>query len=118
MADIYSILSANYKATVPITKTPYVNVDATKYQGTWEGKYADNTKFSVTVSSVTGFRAQVRYQDTLGVKYQQVLIKDDSFKVGNSKFTLQQNGHAQVKTVVVDPASGASTLNTAYATRD
>jgi hypothetical protein len=118
MADIYSILSANYKATVPITKTPYVNVDPTKFQGTWEGKYADNTKFSVTVSSVTGFRAQVRYQDTLGVKYQQVLIKDDSFKVGNSKFTLQQNGHAQVKTVVVDPASGASTLNTAYATRD
>jgi hypothetical protein len=118
MADIFSILSANYKATVPITKTPYVNVDATKYQGTWEGKYADNTKFSVTISSVTGFRAQVRYQDTLGVKYQQVLIKDDSFKVGNSKFTLQQNGHAQVKTVVVDPASGASTMNTAYATRD
>lgn len=118
MADIYSILSANYKATVPITKTPYVNVDPTKFQGTWEGKYSDNTKFSVTVSQVTGFRAQVRYQDTLGVKYQQVLIKDDSFKVGNSKFTLQQNGHAQVKTVVVDPASGASTLNTAYATRD
>jgi hypothetical protein len=118
MADIYSILSANYKATVPITKTPYVNVDPTKFQGTWEGKYSDNTKFSVTVSQVSGFRAQVRYQDTLGVKYQQVLIKDDSFKVGNSKFTLQQNGHAQVKTVVVDPASGASTLNTAYATRD
>jgi hypothetical protein len=118
MADIYSILSANYKATVPITKTPYVNVDPTKFQGTWEGKYSDNTKFSVTVSAVAGFRAQVRYQDTLGVKYQQVLIKDDSFKVGNSKFTLQKNGHAQVKTVVVDPASGASTLNTAYATRD
>ena len=115
MADIYSILSANYKATVPITKTPYVNVDATKYQGTWEGKYSDNTKFSVTVSAVTGFRAQVRYQDTLGVKYQQVLIKDDSFKVGNSKFTLQKNGHAQVKTVVTDPASGATTLLTAYA---
>ena len=118
MADIYSILSANYKATVPITKTPYVAVDPTRFQGSWQGKYADTSKFSVDISAVTGFRAQVKYQDKLGVKYQQVLIKDDSFKIGNSKFTLQKNGHAEVKTVVVDPASGATRLDTAYAQRD
>jgi hypothetical protein len=118
MPDIYSILSANYKATVPITKTPYVAVDPAKFQGNWEGKYADNTRFSVDISQVSGFRAQVKYQDKTTVKYQQVLIKDNSFKIGNSKFTLQKNGHAEVKTVVVDPASGASTLNTAYAQRD
>jgi hypothetical protein len=47
-----------------------------------------------------------------------VLIKDNSFKIGNSKFTLQKAGHAQVKTVVVNAATGASTLNTSQATLD
>ena len=44
MADVFSILSANYKTvglTVP-SKTPYVAVDPALYQGNWTGKYADN----------------------------------------------------------------------------
>jgi hypothetical protein len=47
-----------------------------------------------------------------------VLIKDGSFKIGDSKFTLQKAGVAQVKTVVIDPANGSSVLNTAQATLD
>ena len=64
MADVFSILSANYKTvglTVP-SKTPYVAVDPTLYQGDWTGKYANNKSFKVTVSDVTGFRAKVHYQ--------------------------------------------------------
>ena len=118
MADIYSILSANYKATVPITKTPYVNVDPTKFQGTWEGKYHDNTRFSVEVSQVSGFRAQVHYQSEGTSQYQQVLIKDGSFRFGNTKFTLTDVGKAQVKNVVTDPATGSTYLDTAQATLD
>jgi hypothetical protein len=44
-----------------------------------------------------------------------VLIKDNAFKIGDSKFTVTKIGTAQVKTVVIDPASGATTLLTAYA---
>ena len=118
MADALSILATAYKTTTPVTAGKYVAVDADAYKGSWQGTYANGKKFEVAISQVEGFRAQVKYQSEGTVKYQQVLIKDDSFKIGNSKFTLQKNGHAQVKTVVIDPASGASILNTAYAQRD
>jgi hypothetical protein len=122
MSDIFSLISANYKAVgaaaAATSKTPYVAVDPKAYTGTWQGVYADKSKFSFQISQVSGFRAQVKYSDASGTKYQQVLIKDHSFKIGNSKFTLQKPGHAQVKTVVVNAATGASTLNTTQATLD
>ena len=40
MADMMSIIAANYKTvgmTVP-TKTPYVAVDPALYEGSWTGK--------------------------------------------------------------------------------
>jgi hypothetical protein len=117
MADLWSIISANYKTvglTVP-SKTPYVAVDPALYQGTWSGKYANNKAFKITVSNVTGFRAKVQYQSEGTVKYQDVLIKDQSFRVGDTKFTLAGNGKAQIKNVVTDPATGQTYLDTAYA---
>jgi hypothetical protein len=60
---------------------------------------------------------QVKYQSGSTVKYSQVLIKDNAFKIGDSKFTLQANGHAQIKTVVVNPVTGGTVLNTAYAVK-
>lgn len=120
MTDVFSILSAGYKAagTAQPSKTPYVAVDPKAYSGKWEGAYADKTKFSFQISDVSGFRAQVKYTDASGTKFQQVLIKDGAFKIGNSKFTLQKAGHAQVKTVVVNAATGGTVLNTAQATLD
>jgi hypothetical protein len=117
MSDIMSVLSQAYATTVPTTKTKYVNVDPTAYAGRWEGAYANNKKFEFNITNVVGFRAQVRYASGSDVKSQQVLIKDGAFKIGNSKFTLQRNGHAQVKTVVIDPATGGTSLDTAYAQR-
>ena len=119
MGDIYSILQSGYVAAgsnVNYSRTPYVPVDADLYQGTWSGAYADNTKFTVQVSNVIGFRAKVRYQSGATVKYQDVLIKDNSFKFGDSKFTLTAAGKAQVKTVMTNAATGAQSLETAYAT--
>ena len=119
MADLMSILSANYKTvglTVP-SKTPYVAVDPKLYQGSWTGKYANNKSFTITVSDVSGFHAKVKYQSDSTVKYQDVLIKDLSFRVGDTKFTLTKLGTAQVKNVVTDPATGSTYLDTAIATR-
>lgn len=118
MSDIYSILQSNYVAVganVKTSNTPYVPVDAKLYEGTWSGKYANNDAFTIQVSSVDGFRAKVRYQSGSTLKYQDVLIKDNSFKFGDSKFTLTQTGSAQVKTVM-SGANGQS-LETAYATQ-
>jgi len=118
VADVMSILSSSYKAagmSVP-SKTKYVPVDATLYQGAWSGTYSDGKKFSLTISEVSGFRAQVKYQSGGTTQYQQVLIKDSSFRFGNTKFTLTGSGKAQIKNVVTDPVTGSSYLDTAQAT--
>ena len=125
MADIMSILSANFKAvgtSVP-SRTPYVAVDPAAYQGTWTGKYANNKSFKITVSNVSGFRAKVQYQSDGTNKYQDVLIRDKSFRVGDTKFMLTKAatattaGTAQIKNVVTDPATGGTFLDTATATQ-
>ena len=119
MADLMSILAANYKTvglTVP-SKTPYVAVDPALYEGSWTGKYADNKSFKITVSNVSGFRAKVQYQSAGTNKYQDVLIKDNAFRIGDTKFTLTGNGKALIKNVVTDPASGQTFMDQAYASR-
>ena len=118
MADLWNIISANYKTvgtTIP-SKKPYVAVDPALYQGTWSGKYANNKTFKISVSNVTGFRAKVQYQSDGTNKYQEVLIKDGSFRVGDTKFMLAGNGKAEIKNVVTDGATGQTYLDTAYAT--
>jgi hypothetical protein len=117
MADLWNIISSNYKTvglTVP-SKTPYVAVDPKIYEGTWTGKYADNKTFKFTVSNVTGFRAKVQYQSAGTNKYADVLIKDNSFLIGDTKFKLTKIGTAEIKNVIQDPSSGATILDTAYA---
>src|SRR3982074_3285306 len=110
MADFLSIIAANYKAvgTTAYSKTPYVAVDPKAYTGTWEGAYADKSKFKIVISQVSGFRAQVSYSSGAQFKNAQVLIKDHAFKIGDSKFTLQKPGVAQVKTVVINPVTGGT----------
>src|SRR5260370_5814205 len=117
MADITSMLSASYKSaalTAP-SKTRYVAVDPKLYQGTWKGTYANKKTFQLTVTNVTSFRAQVKYQSDGTFKYQSVLIKDKSFRIGDTKFTLTKPGTAQIKNVVTDPATGSTFLDTAIA---
>lgn len=118
MADLLSIISANYVKVGSMnttSNTPYVPVDAPSYEGTWSGAYANNDKFTVQITDIVGFRAKVRYQSGATLKYQDVLIKDNSFKFGDSKFTLTKTGTAQIKTVMTNPATGAQSLETAYA---
>ena len=118
MADLWSIISANYKTvgtTIP-SKKPYVAVDPALYQGTWTGKYANNKTFKISVSNVTGFRAKVQYQSDGTNKYQEVLIKDGSFRIGDTKFMLASNGKARSRTSSLIPRPGTTYLDTAYAT--
>jgi len=117
MSDIFSILQSSYKATPASapSNTPYTNVDPTSYQGSWTGTYSNNQKFQFTISDVNGFRAQVKYQSGSTVQYQQVLIKDSSFRIGDSKFTLSAAGAAQIRTAVTDPTTGNTNLITGNA---
>ena len=112
MSNIYSVL-ANIYSTAPMTpasKKPYTNVDPTSYQGTWSGTYSNKQKFAVTISQLHGFRAEVKYQSGATVQYQQVLIRDSSFRVGDSKFVLTGKGKAVVANAVTDPVTGNVTV--------
>ena len=112
MSDIFSILKSSY-ATAPLSpqsSKPYSNVDPASYQGSWQGTYSNNQKFQFTISQVNGFRAQVKYQSGSTVQYQNVLIKDSSFRIGDSKFTLSAAGKASIRTAVTDPATGSTSL--------
>ena len=119
MADVMSLLSANYKAAgaqVP-SKSKYVAVDPKLYEGNWTGTYANKHAFKITVSNVDGFRAKVHYVSGSTSKSQDVLIKDNSFRFGDTKFLLKSAGKAQIKNVVTDPATGSTYLDTAFATQ-
>ena len=118
MADILTTLATNYRTvgeTVNYSQSKYVAVDPENFQGSWSGKYANNQQFTIQVSNVNGFRAKAKYQSAGIVKYQDVLIKDNAFRIGDSKFTLTKIGTAQVKTVLTNPATGGQSLETAYA---
>jgi hypothetical protein len=121
MADIASILSSNYLtvgANLTTGNAKYINVDPASFEGRWAGKYANGQPFAVSISGVSGFRAKAKYQSGNVLKYQDVLIRDNSFRVGDTKFTLTRPGRAQIKSVIADPATGGSTLETAFSSRD
>jgi hypothetical protein len=118
MADVMSVLAAAYRSsglTATPSKTKYVAVDPKLYEGTWTGKYANNKSFTITVANLSGFHAKVKYQSEGTVKYQDVLIKDKAFRVGDTKFTLTGKGKAQIKNVVTDPTTSQTYLDTAFA---
>jgi len=117
MADVLSILSSSYVSAAQNVAKPgkYVNVEPKRFEGSWDGKYANNQKFSIQISNVDGFRAKVKYQSGAVTKFQDVLIKDNAFRIGDSKFTLTRNGVAEVKTVLTNSSTGSQSLETAFA---
>ena len=119
MSDIFSVIQNAY-ATAPLTPSnvKYTPVDPTSYQGTWTGTYSNNQKFEFTISNVNGFRAQVKYQSGSTVQYQQVLIGNSSFRVGDTKFVLTGTGQATVANAVTDPTTGNTSLVQGTATQE
>jgi hypothetical protein len=67
---------------------------------------------------VNGFRAQVKYQSGTTTQYQQVLIGNSSFRIGDTKFMLTGTGKADVYNAVTDPVTGNTSLVQAAATLD
>ncbi|MGO3929272.1 hypothetical protein NP284_13285 [Rhodopseudomonas pseudopalustris] len=119
MADIMSTLSTGYARAGLNTGSskPYTNVDPTAYEGKWEGSYNNTKKFKFTISQVSGFRAQVKYESEGTIKFQSVLIRDNSFRVGDSKFILTGNNKATIRTAVTDPVTNQTSLVTGKAVR-
>ena len=117
--SITSILASAY-ASAPVASTsnkPYTNVDPKSYEGTWKGTYSNGQKFELTISEVSGFKARVKYQSGTTVQYQQVLIRDSSFRIGDTRFVLSGKGKAVLGTAVTDPVTGNTSLVKGTATQ-
>jgi hypothetical protein len=118
MSDIFSVLGSAYASAPLVTpNVKYTPVDAKSYEGTWSGTYTNGQKFDFQISEVSGFRARVKYQSGTTTQYQQVLIGNSSFRIGNTKFMLSASGTAVVGNVVTDPVTGESGLVQGNATQ-
>ena len=120
MVDITSILRSSYSATSKVVPlgAKFAKVDPTVWQGTWTGTDYNKKPFTITISNVSGYRANVRFQsDSGGVQTQRVYITTKNlFRIGDSQFTLTGKGKATVSTVVTDPTTGNQSLETDHAT--
>ena len=120
MADIMSILQSSYGSTPQSLISPgdkFAPVDPTKYQGTWTGKDYNNQPFTISITKVSGYRANVTFQSANGLQFQRAMITTKgTFRIGNSQFKLTGNGVAQINTIVTDPTTGIQTNDQAVAT--
>ena len=113
MADIMSILQSSYTSSSQGLISPgdrFKAVDPTKYQGTWTGKDYKNQPITISITKVSGYRANVTLQSSSGLQFQRALITTKgTFRIGDSQFTLTGTGVAQLNTIVTDPTTGIQT---------
>jgi hypothetical protein len=120
--DVMSVLQSSYTpATANSLFSPgskFAAVDPTKWQGTWTGKDYKNQPFTFKITNVKGYRADVTFTSSAGLVEQKAFITTkNSFRIGDSSFTLTGNGVAKLVTIVIDPNTGIQTENTATANR-
>jgi hypothetical protein len=120
MSDIMSILQSSYASTPTALISPgdkFKAVDPTLYQGTWTGKDYQNEPFTISVRNVKGYTANVVYQSSTGLQTGRVFITTkDTFRIGNSQFTLTGQGTAEMDTIVTNATTGMQTEQRALAT--
>ena len=118
MSSIMSVLQSSYSTSAtPSLISPgdkFANVDPTKYQGTWTGKDYKGQPVTVSITKVSGYRANVTLQTSAGLQFQRALITTKgTFRIGDSKFQLTGTGAATISTIVTDPTTGIQTENQA-----
>ena len=108
--SLIHIYSAAAPQSVISPGDKFANVDPTQYQGTWTGKDFKNQPITISITKVSGYRANVTLQSSSGLQFQRALITTKgTFRIGNSQFKLTGNGVAQINTIVTDPTTGIQT---------
>ena len=121
MSSIMSVLQSSYStAAAPSLISPgdkFAAVNPTQYQGTWTGKDYKGQPVTVSITKVSGYRANVTLQTSAGLQYQRALITTKgTFRIGDSQFMLTGTGVAQLNTIVTDPTTGIQTDQQSVAT--
>ena len=110
MADIMSVLQSSYAATPSSLISPgskFANVDPTKWEGTWTGADVHHQPVTISITKVSGYRANVTMQSSAGLQFQRAFITTkNTFRIGDSSFALTADGKARVTTIITDPTTG------------
>jgi hypothetical protein len=122
MSSIMSVLQSSYStAATPSLISPgdkFAPVNAASYQGTWTGKDYQNQPITMSITKVSGYRANVTLQTSAGLQFQRALITTKgTFRIGDSQFTLGANGSATISTIVTNATTGIQTENKATLTQ-
>ena len=122
MADIMSILQSSYTASSQSLVAPgskFANVDATQWAGKWTGTDDKKQPVSVSITKVTGYRANVSVTDSSEgqVNNRVFITTKNTFRIGNSQFTLTGANKGVLTTIVTDPTTGNQSSLTVPVTR-
>jgi hypothetical protein len=118
--NIFSILQSAYTPTTQVSIPPgskFAKVDPTQFQGTWTTKDSNGKPLTVTISNISGYRANVRFQSADGgLQTARVLINTNNvFRIGNSQIQVVGAGKMTISTVITDPTTGNESLETDHA---
>ena len=121
MSDIFTTLSSAYAANASSSLfslgSKFTNVDPTQWQGTWTGTDTGKQPYTISISNVKGYRADVIYKGSQGFQHARVFIANGStFRIGDSKFVLTGKGTATLASVVTSPYDGSQTIQQSTAT--
>jgi len=122
MSDIFTTLSSAYASSTSSSQfslgSKFGNVNPTLWQGTWTGTDSSNKPYTISISNVKGYRADVIYKGSQGFTKARVFITNQSaFLIGDSKFVLTAQGKATFASVVTSPFNGSQTVQQSTATQ-
>ena len=119
--NIFSILQSAYTPTTQVSIPPgskFANVDPKQWQGTWTTKDSNGKPVTLTISNVSGYRANVRFTTAEGgLQTGRVLINTNNvFRIGDSQMQLVGAGKLTISTVITDQTTGNQSIETDHAT--
>jgi hypothetical protein len=121
ISSLFSALQTAYTAPTQVSIPPgskFAPVDPTSWQGTWTTKDSNGKPVTLTISNVSGYRANVRFTTADGgLQTGRVMINTNGvFRIGNSQMQLTGAGKMTISTVVTDATTGNESMETDYAT--
>jgi len=73
-------------------------------------------RITLTISNVSGYRANVRFQSVNGGLQTGRVMINNVFRIGNSQMQLTGAGKMTINTVITDATTGNESMETDYAT--
>jgi hypothetical protein len=119
--NIFSILQSAYQPATQVSIPPgskFAPVNPATFQGTWSGTDSNGKPVTLTISNISGYRANARFQTADGgLQTSRIYINTQGvFRMGNSQMTFTGSGKMTINTVITDPTTGNQSMETDHVT--